>query len=88
MRHHRIEKADHVDAFLEHPGREFLGERGVAQHDGNNRMRAGFDRQAALSQGCAKEFGVFFQFVPQLGGTGQQLERFDGRGDDRRSDGV
>ena len=88
VRHHRIEKADHVDAFLEHARREFLRKRGVAQHDRNDRVRAGFDREAALSQGSAKEFGVFFQFVPQFGGAGEQLNRFDGRSHDGRSDGV
>ena len=40
VRHDRIEKADDVNAFLQHARGEFLRFRGVADHDRDDRMRA------------------------------------------------
>src|SRR3954466_16142963 len=49
MRDYRIEKTDDVNAFLQHAGGESLREGSVAEHDGNDRVCAGFDRQATPS---------------------------------------
>src|SRR5260370_38029509 len=48
MRHDRIEEANDINAFLQHPRRELLRFSGVADHDRHNRMCAGLDHQAAL----------------------------------------
>src|SRR5215472_12320645 len=42
--HDRIEEADHVNAFLQHPRSELLRLCRVANHYGNDWMDTGFDR--------------------------------------------
>ena len=54
MRHHRVEKADNVNAFVEHTCGEFLRFGGVANHDRHDRMHAGLDGYAPLREGGAK----------------------------------
>ena len=44
VRHDRIKEADHVNAFLQHARGELLRFRRVADHDRDDRMRAGLDR--------------------------------------------
>ena len=48
VRNDGIEKADDINAFLQHSRSELLRFGGVADHDGNNRMYTGLDIQAAL----------------------------------------
>ena len=63
MRNDRVEKADDINAFLEHARSELLRFRCVTDHDRDDWMHSGLDRQTALGQGSAKVFGVLLQFV-------------------------
>src|ERR1700686_4675518 len=76
VRHDWIEKADDVNAFLEHARGELLRFGGVADHDRHYRMHTGFDRQTVLGYGRAKIFLVLLEFVAQLGRCGKEFERF------------
>ena len=72
----RIKEADHVNAFLQHARGELLRLRCVANHDRDDRMHAGLDRQAALGQRSAEKFCVFLKLVAQFGRCAEKLERF------------
>ena len=61
MWNNRIKEADHVNAFLQHARGELLRFRSVANHDGDDRMHAGFDRQAAFGQRGAENILCFLQ---------------------------
>src|SRR5207237_5863327 len=82
------EEADHVNAFLKHAGGELLRFGGVADHDRDDRMNTGLDRETARRHRFAKVFCVFFEFVAQLGRCAQNFERFQTRRDNRWRDGV
>ena len=75
MRNDRIKKADDVNAFLQHARGELLRLRRVANHDRNDRMHPGLDREAPLGQSSAKIFCVLFELVSQFGGCAQKLKR-------------
>src|SRR4030095_368733 len=74
----RIKEADHVNAFLQHAGSELLRFCRVADHDGNDRMHAGFDGEAAFGQCSAKISCVFLELVAQFGRRAEKFERFQG----------
>src|SRR5204863_4371026 len=76
VRHDRIEKPDHINAFLQHSRSELLRLGCIADHNGDDRMHTGLDRQAALSQSRAKVFCVLFEFVAELRRCTKKLERF------------
>jgi hypothetical protein len=77
LRHDGIEKADHVDSFFQHPPGEFLGQRCVAEHDGNDRVLAGFQHQPGFCEAGAEKLRVRFERVAQSGGTRDEIERRD-----------
>ena len=76
VRDYRIEKADHVNAFRQHRVSEFRGERGVAQHHGHDRMRAGQNVKTELGHAFAEKLRVRFQLVAQFGRSRQHLQNF------------
>src|SRR5437870_9070286 len=78
VRHDWIKEADDVNTFLQHSRGEFLRLRGVADHDRNDWMHAGFDDQAALGQSGAEKFCVLFKFVAEFRRCAEKLERFQG----------
>ena len=88
MRHHRVKKSDDVDAFLQHTRSELLRLRCVADHYRDDRVNAGFDRQAALRQRGAEELCVFLELVAQFGRRTQKLQCFQRGSDNRRRDSV
>src|SRR4029077_2299995 len=88
VRDDRIEKANHVNTFLEHAGRELLRLRRVADHDRDNWMNARLDGEPGFRYRVAEIFRVRFEFVAQLGRLGENLERPQTRGYDGRRNGV
>src|SRR6266496_305204 len=59
LRHDRIRKADHVDAFGEQRIGHPRGERGVAQHHGDDRMRSGHEIKAQPRHFAPEALAVF-----------------------------
>ena len=88
VRDDRIEKPDDVNALVEHAGGKLLRKGRIAEHDRNNRMGAGFDRQALFGQRRPEIICIGFELVSKLGRFGQHLERLDCGGDNRRRDTV
>ena len=78
MWNNRIKEADHVNAFLQHARGELLRFRCVTDHDGDDWMHAGLDRQAAFGQRSAEELCVFLKLIAQFGRCAEKLERFQG----------
>ena len=60
-------KADDVDAALEQLVGHFGGEGGVAEHDGKDRVLAGFDREARSFEGRAQFLGVGGEAIAPAG---------------------
>jgi len=88
LRDDGIKKADDVDAFFEHAGGEFLGERGVAEHHGHDGMRAGFEGETRRRQAGAEELGVLCETVAERGRACDEIERGDRRGGDGGREGI
>src|SRR5437899_10295633 len=83
LRYDRIEKANYVNAFLQHARSELLRLRCVANHDWDDRMHSRLDGQATVGQRGAKIFCVFLQLVAQFSRCAEKFERFQRRGDHR-----
>ena len=60
------EKADGVDAEFEEAGGDFLGESGVADHDGNDGVFAGLESEAGGFESGAVVFRVGLEFVAEF----------------------
>src|SRR5215467_10403692 len=84
----RIEEPDDVNAFLQHTRGEHLRLRGVADHDWDDRMHAGFDRQAVLRQRSTEKLCVFLELVAQFGRCAEKLERFQRSSNNWWRDGI
>jgi len=87
-RHHGEEKPDGVDAEFEEPRGDFLGEGGVADHDGHDGVRAGLEGESSGFQAGAVVAGVGFEFVAEFGGRGEQFQRGEGAGGDGGREGI
>src|SRR5438270_14001564 len=48
MRHYRIEEANNVNAFLQHAGRKLLRLCGIADHNWNDWMNSGLNRESTF----------------------------------------
>ena len=88
VRHDRVKKADNVNAFFQHSRGEPLRLRCVANHNRDDRMHPGLDRQAAFGQGGAKIFCIFFELVAQFCRCAEKFERLQRSRDNWRRDGV
>ena len=75
-------EADDVDAFFEHRVGKATCERSIPEHDGRNGMCAFKDFKTATGHLVAEKFCVGFQAIAQLGGFVEQVDSFDGAGDD------
>ena len=58
LRDHRVGERDHVEPFVEQPGRHLGGDFGVAEHDGNDRVLARDDLEPGLGHGRPEELGI------------------------------
>ena len=86
--HHRIEKADDVNAFLKQSIGHNLGELGIAKHDGHDGRFAVLERQACMAQAFLEVSRVFLKRVTQFRGLIQHFEHFDGGADNTRSERI
>ena len=84
----REEEADHVDALLEHPGGEALGERGVAEHDRHDRVGAGLDGKPGVGEALAEEARVRVEAQAQFRAPGDEVQGGDRRRGDHRGERV
>ena len=67
LRHHGEREPDDVDAELQQPVRHAAGERGVAEHHGNDRVLARLQVEARLLEAGAEVARVVEQLLAQLG---------------------
>ena len=86
--HDRVAEADDVHALFEHPARELVGDLGVVEHDGHDRVLAGQQVEAELLHLRAEIARIFMNLVAQRGGLGQHIDRLDRRGADGGGEGV
>lgn len=83
-----VEEGDDVDAAIEHAGGKFLREARVADHDGDDRVKAFLYRQSGGAKAVAKVTRVRFEPVAEFGRTGDKVESGDRRGGDDGSEAV
>src|SRR6202011_3835282 len=67
LRNDRIKKTDDVQAKLKQSVRDFLRQRGVPDHDWNDRMRSRADRQTMPNEALSIELCILLEFVAQFG---------------------
>ena len=72
--HHRVEETNDVDTFFEQLLREFLGEWGVIEHDGCDRMDAFFHIKSSFRHFASEVQSVVYHLVAQFGGPFEQIE--------------
>lgn len=68
LRHHRVEEADGEDAVVEQLAGKFLGQGGLAEHDGGDRVILSADGETGLLHRLAEVGGVRLDLVGELGG--------------------
>ena len=83
LRDDGVEKADDIHAAREHGLGETLCERRIAEHDGDDGMRARQDVEAAHDHLGAEKFRVRFELVAEVGGGGEKVEHGERAADDR-----
>ncbi len=78
-------EADHVDAALQHLCRHLLRQRGVAEHDRDDRVAGAGEREAGLGHLCAEARGIGVEPLAQRVAVLDQVEDLQrGAGDGRR----
>src|SRR5947209_3538173 len=66
LRNDRVAEADDVDAAFEEPVRQSAGERGIAEHDGEDRMLPRLETKAGGLQAGAEGAGIGVQAFAQV----------------------
>ena len=67
-------ESNDVNAFVEHRVGELAGQRGIAEHDGRDGMRAFENVETTAGHLVAEKFCVGLKAVAQLGGGVEQVD--------------